>query len=180
MSIQVKNLEIEISKLTPTENNPRQISEKDFESLKKSLKDFPEMKSIREVVVDENLRILGGHMRVRALQDLGETKVYVKQVFGLTEEQKDEFVIRDNVQQGDWDMDALANAWSDYPLIDWGLDEIAQNIEMPVNLDDETEEKDFRLNITFNNADDENRFINDFRDKFSEYNCSYSVSGGKL
>lgn len=60
MTIEIKNYEIELDKLTPTEKNPRQISKKDFEILKKSLKDFPEMREIREVVVDENLRILGG------------------------------------------------------------------------------------------------------------------------
>lgn len=121
MTIETKTYEIDIDKLTPTEKNPRQISKKDFETLKKSLTDFPEMRAIREVVVDENLRILGGHMRVRALKDLGEKTVPVKQVFGLTEKQKDEFVIKDNIANGDWDMDMLANEWDTEMLSDWGL-----------------------------------------------------------
>lgn len=129
MTLETKTFEIELDKLTPTEKNPRQISKKDFENLKKSLADFPEMKSIREVVVDENFRILGGHMRVRALKDLGETTVPVKQVFGLTEKQKDKFVIKDNLQNGDWDMDKLANEWDELELQDWGLDLNAPKID---------------------------------------------------
>ena len=123
MSIRVEQFEAELNDLTPTSNNPRQINQKDFEKLKKSLKEFPEMKEIREVVIDENNRILGGHMRVRALKELGEKTVFVKQVFGLTEEQKDEFVIKDNIANGEWDMDELANSWSELPLDDWGLGE---------------------------------------------------------
>ena len=62
-------------------------------------------------------------MRVRALKELGEKTIFVKQVFGLTEEQKDEFVIKDNIANGEWDMDELANSWSDLPLDEWGLTE---------------------------------------------------------
>ena len=121
MSIRVEQFWAELTDLTPTSNNPRQINKKDFEKLKKSLKEFPEMKEIREVIIDENNRILGGHMRVRALKELGEKTIFVKQVFGLTEEQKDEFVIKDNIANGEWDMDELANSWSDLSLNEWGL-----------------------------------------------------------
>ena len=129
MTLEIKNYEIELTKLVPTEKNPRQITKKDFEILKKSLKDFPEMREIREVVVDENLRILGGHMRVRALLDLGEKTVPVKQVFGLTEKQKDEFVIKDNIANGDWDMDIIANEWDADELAEWGLEDVEELID---------------------------------------------------
>lgn len=129
MTLEIKNYEIELTKLVPTEKNPRQISKKDFDTLKKSLKDFPEMREIREVVVDENLRILGGHMRVRALLDLGEKTVLIKQVFGLTEKQKDEFVIKDNIANGDWDMDIIANEWDSEELAEWGLEDVEELID---------------------------------------------------
>lgn len=134
MSIRVEQFEAELKGLIPTSNNPRQINEKDFEALKKSLKEFPEMKEIREVVIDEDNRILGGHMRVKALLELGEKTVLVKQVFGLTEEQKDEFVIKDNIANGEWDMDILANEWSELPLDEWGL-QFGNKIEWS-NVDD--------------------------------------------
>lgn len=119
--MKIEQFEAELVDLVPSENNPRQINKKDYEILKKSLQEFPEMKQIREVIVDENNRILGGHMRVRAMKELGEKTVYVKQVSGLTEEQKNEFMIKDNIANGEWDMDELANSWSELPLDDWGL-----------------------------------------------------------
>ena len=61
MTVQIKQFEANLGDLVPTSNNPRQISKKDFETLKRSMSEFPEMRQIREVVVDENLRILGGH-----------------------------------------------------------------------------------------------------------------------
>lgn len=129
MAIEIKSYEIELDKLEPTKKNPRQISKEDFEILKKSLQEFPEMREIREVVVDENLRILGGHMRVRALLDLGEKTVPIKQVFGLTEKQKDEFVIKDNIANGDWDMDIIANEWDSEELAEWGLEDVEKLID---------------------------------------------------
>lgn len=119
--IKVEQFVAKIDELTPTENNPRQISKQDFENLKKSMKEFPEMREIRKVVVDENNRILGGHMRIKALKDLGESEVPVDKVYGLTEKQKRRFVVQDNIQNGEWDMDELANSWSELPLDDWGM-----------------------------------------------------------
>ena len=112
---------MKLADLIPTENNPRQIKKDDFERLKKSVQSFPQMLDIREIVVDENNRILGGHQRVKALLANGEKEVNVKVVEGLSEEEKREFVIRDNIQNGEWDFDALANEWDDLPLDDWGI-----------------------------------------------------------
>lgn len=122
MAIRIERYDAKISDLKPTEKNPRQISKKDFETLKKSLKDFPEMRELREIVCDEEMRILGGHQRIKALKAIGETTVPVKQVFGLTESQKDEFVIKDNIANGDWDWDILANEWNQDKLEEWGLE----------------------------------------------------------
>lgn len=118
-------MKIEIKKmnpadLVPTAKNPRKISKEDLEKLKKSVKSFPKMLDIREVVVDENNRILGGHQRVKALIANGESEVTVKVVSGLTEEEKDEFIIRDNVQNGEWDEDVLSKEWNESDLTEWG------------------------------------------------------------
>lgn len=117
-----KKIKVKISDLKPTEHNPRQISKPDFEKLVKSLEEDPEFLEAREIVVDENLTILGGHQRVKALEKMGKTEIEVKMVEGWSEEKKRRFVIKDNIQNGEWDMDELANAWSDLPLEDWGLD----------------------------------------------------------
>lgn len=118
------NIKIEkrkLSELVPTKNNPRQIKKDDFERLKKSVKSFPKMLDIREIVIDESGTILGGHQRVKALLANGETEATVKIVEGLSDDEKREFVIRDNIQNGEWDFDTLANEWDDLPLDDWGV-----------------------------------------------------------
>lgn len=110
-----------IDKLIANDLNPRKIQKKAYEALKKSLRDFPEMKQLREIVVDENLTILGGHQRIYALKDLGYADVTVKQVIGLSEAQKREFIIKDNNSSGEWDTDIIANQWDITELENWGV-----------------------------------------------------------
>ena len=93
-----------------------------MERLVKSLQDFPEMLELREIIIDENNIILGGNMRYRALKQIGEKECVAKIVTGLTLDQKREFIIKDNSNFGQYDMDALANLWSDLPLAEWGVD----------------------------------------------------------
>ncbi len=152
MAIEIKSYEIELNKLKPTKKNPRQISKEDFEVLKKSLQEFPEMREIREVIVDENLRILGGHMRVTALQALGEKTVPVKQVFGLTEKKKDEFVIKDNIANGDWDLDIIANEWDAEELAEWGLEDVEDLFDTDEIIDTASENtiKEFNEDTDYN------------------------------
>ena len=152
--IKVEQFVAKIDELTPTENNPRQISKQDFENLKRSMKEFPEMREIRKVVVDESNRILGGHMRIKALKELGESEVPVDKVYGLTEKQKQRFVIQDNIQNGEWDMDELANSWSDLPLDDWGIGVEWDTSEQEVVEDevpevDENEPADSELGVVY-------------------------------
>lgn len=139
---------MKLSELIPTENNPRQIKKEDFERLKKSLKSFPKMLDIREIVIDENNRILGGHQRVKALMANGETEVNVKVVEGLSEDEKREFIIRDNIQNGEWDFDILANEWDDLPLDDWGL--------LPSYNDNNSNIDDFFAETTEKGGNDDN------------------------
>lgn len=157
MAIETKTYIAKIKDLVPNDKNPRQISRKSFDALKKSLKDFPEMKSIREVIIDENKLVLAGHQRLKALESLGETEVPVKQIFGLTEEQKEEFVIKDNVQQGEWDMDVLVTEWDSDDLINWGLDEnwLAKYTSIGEDIDDENigETKKFESVLRFSNKE---------------------------
>jgi len=102
--------------------NPRLIKDEQYRRLVKSLREFPEMLSIRELVVDETMMILGGNMRYRALLEIGAKKAPVRIVRGLTAEQKREFIVKDNAAFGKWDWDTLANEWDDVPLADWGVD----------------------------------------------------------
>lgn len=112
---------VKLDEIKVNEHNPRQIKQKKMDELKKSLKDFPEMMQLRPIVVDENGVILGGNMRYQALVASGADSADVIQVEGLTEDQKREFIIKDNIPYGDWDWDALANEWDHGELNDWGL-----------------------------------------------------------
>lgn len=119
--IKVETIEMDVSDIAEYKSNPRTISKKDFAVLKKSLKEFPSMLDVREIVVDENGVILGGNQRYKALQAMGKSKVKVKKVTGWTDEEKREFVIKDNIANGAWDNDKLANEWDKTKLEEWGL-----------------------------------------------------------
>ncbi len=80
------------------------------------------MLELRPIVVDENNIILGGNMRFKALKEAGYTEVSIVRANDLTNEQKDEFIVKDNVGFGEWDWDSLANEWDAEKLDEWGLD----------------------------------------------------------
>jgi len=119
--VEVKIHIVKIKDLTKNESNPRKINSKKYEQLKKSLKDFPEMKKLREIIVDEDLTILAGHQRIYALEDLGYDDVEIKQAFNLTPKQKRQFIIKDNDHSGEWDTDILANEWDTTELAEWDM-----------------------------------------------------------
>ena len=116
---------MKLSKIKGNPNNPRIIKDDKFKKLVKSISEFPKMLEMRPIIVDENFIVQGGNMRLKALQELKYKDIpdeWVKQVSDLTEEQKKEFIIKDNVGFGEWDFDDLANNWDVEKLEDWGLD----------------------------------------------------------
>jgi len=108
--------------IIPNENNPRILKDDKFKKLVQSIKDFPEMLEIRPIVVNNEMMILGGNMRLKAIQEIGLKEVPIIKAQNLTEEQQREFLIKDNVGFGEWDWDALANDWNPEELNEWGLD----------------------------------------------------------
>ena len=115
-------MKLKINELKPNESNPRIIKEAKFKKLVKSIKDFPEMLELRPIILDENNIILGGNMRYKACVAAGLKEVPVKIAKGLTEEQKEEFIVKDNVGFGEWDWDILGNQWDNAKLGEWGMD----------------------------------------------------------
>jgi DNA modification methylase len=116
---------MKLKDIKPNPNNPRVLRDDKFQKLKQSIKEFPKMLSLRPMVIDENNVVLGGNMRLRALQELGFTDVeeaWVKRSSDLTEEEKKRFIIADNVAFGEWDWDTLANDWEVVDLEAWGLE----------------------------------------------------------
>ena len=113
---------VKISDVKPNPNNPRIIKDDKFAKLVKSIKDFPEMLNLRPIVVNDNMIVLGGNMRLKACKEAGLKEVPIIKASNLTEQQQKEFIIKDNVGFGEWDFDDLANNWEAEELTEWGLD----------------------------------------------------------
>ena len=116
---------IKLTSIKPNPDNPRYITEAKFEALKRSIRDFPEMMALRPMVVDEQGVVLGGNMRLKALGELGYEDIpaaWVVRAKDLTEDQRREFVVKDNVSHGEWDWEMLSSTWDEQSLAEWGLD----------------------------------------------------------
>ena len=117
---------VNISEVKPNPKNPRQIKDEKFKKLVKSIQEFPDMLNKRPLIVftdvDNKYVVLGGNMRLKACKEVGIKEIPIIVADEWTEEQKAEFLIKDNVGFGEWDWDSLANEWDSEKLDDWGLD----------------------------------------------------------
>jgi len=113
---------MKLSDIKPNPNNPRLIKDDKFKKLCQSIKDFPEMLELRQIVVNKDMIILGGNMRYKAAKEIGLKEIPVIVADNLTPEQEREFLIKDNTSGGEWDWEVLANEWNSEELEAWGLD----------------------------------------------------------
>jgi len=113
---------VDIKQVRPNPDNPRFIKGNKFEKLVKSIKEFPQMLDLRPIVVNQDMIVLGGNMRLKACEEAGLKEVPIIFADNLTPEQEKEFIIKDNSSFGEWDWDLLANEWETEQLIDWGMD----------------------------------------------------------
>jgi DNA modification methylase len=113
---------VNINKVRSNPNNPRIIKDDKFQKLVKSIQEFPQMLEIRPIVVNDEMIVLGGNMRLKACQEAGIKEIPIIKASNLTEEQQKEFIIKDNVGFGEWDWNDLANNWDSEQLQEWGLD----------------------------------------------------------
>jgi ParB-like chromosome segregation protein Spo0J len=138
------NMNVSINKIKPNPKNPRTIKDERFEKLKKSIQDFPDMLNKRPLVcftdTDGKFVVLGGNMRLKAAKDLGLKELPIILANEWTEEQKAEFLIKDNVGFGEWDWNELNTDWNTEQLEGWGL-EVPKFAE-PVDYSDKNEEID--------------------------------------
>ena len=110
-----------LSEIRENPNNPRTIKEDKFEKLVRSIQTFPEMLEARPIVVNPDMIVLGGNMRLKACKAAGLTEAPVY-VASWEESKAKEFIVKDNVGFGEWDWDILANEWDAVELEEWGLD----------------------------------------------------------
>ena len=139
---------VKISKVVPNENNPRFIKDHKFKKLVKSIQDFPEMLKLRPIVVNKDMVVLGGNMRLKACKEAGLKEVYILKADELTDEQQQEFIVKDNVGFGEWDWDILANEWDIKQLEEWGLDGFPFEDEvLEAEEDDYQEPEDLKVDV---------------------------------
>ena len=129
-----------IGKIKANPNNPRTIKDDKFFKLVQSLKDLPEMANVRPVVVNQDMVVLGGNMRLKAMKEAGWKEAPVE-IVDWDEDKQRQFIIKDNVGFGEWDWEMLANEWDAEQLDDWGLDIPA--FDDPKEL--EAEEDDYEM-----------------------------------
>jgi len=164
-------MKLKITDIQSNVSNPRIIKDHKFKKLVESIKDFPQMLELRPIVIDENNIILGGNMRHKACIEAGLKEVPVKIAKGLTVEQKQEFIIKDNVGFGEWDWAMLGNEWNTIQITEWGLD-VWENQDDKNELDAELEwtgmpefnqedkEAYRQIIVSFKNEDDIKSFAN--------------------
>jgi DNA modification methylase len=111
-----------ISNVKNNPNNPRVIKDDKFEKLVRSIKEFPKMLEIRPIVVNDDMIVLGGNMRLKACKEAGLKEVPIIKASDLTEDEQRQFIIKDNVSGGEWDWEQLASEWDADKLDEWGLD----------------------------------------------------------
>lgn len=164
----MKQLTLKPEQIKLNENNPRYITDENFEKLKQSVTDFPEMRDVRPIVINMDNEILGGNMRYRAMIESGMTEIPVIQVDWPVEKQR-EFIIKDNVSGGEWDWEKLANEWDTEKINIWGLE--IPDWANPKNVDDVNQKNEWEGMPDFDLASDSSKLIIQFdtdteRDEF--------------
>jgi hypothetical protein len=144
---------VKISEVISNPNNPRLIKDDKFKKLVKSIQDFPDMLNVRPIVVNKDMVVLGGNMRLKAIKEAGIKEINVD-IVDWNEQQQKEFIVKDNVGYGEWDWNDLANNWDSEELTDWGLDIPNFNTEgfadknKELSLDDVTDSMTITLKYT--------------------------------
>jgi ParB-like chromosome segregation protein Spo0J len=173
---------IKISEIKPNPNNPRVIKDDNFQKLVQSLKSFPEMSKVRPIVVNQDMIVLGGNMRLKAMKEAGWKEAPVE-VVDWDEQKQKEFIIKDNVGFGEWDWQMIAADWDKDELNDWGL-EVPGFAIMPSEdeLIGEEKNKPPVMKITFENPEQLQKAEIDIQELLDrKYKGAYfSVSAGEI
>lgn len=151
------SMKVKIEKIKENPDNPRYIRDENFKKLVKSIQEFPEMLAVRKLVVNKDMYVLGGNMRLKALKEAGVKEIEVE-VVDWNEEKQREFIVKDNLGYGEWNFEMLANEWDAESLEDWGLRipgfDTMDNLEELFKMD-EPEEKEESFKITLEYTEDD-------------------------
>ena len=139
---------MKVSQLKLNKKNPRKISPDQMEKLKSSIQKFPKMMSLRPIVYDpDTMEVLGGNQRLLAIRALGMKEIpddWMKSAGELNEKEKREFIIRDNIQAGDWDFEILSAEFGEFDLEEMGMNMPEINVTPPDATEDDFDEPDIQ------------------------------------
>jgi ParB-like chromosome segregation protein Spo0J len=133
-------MKVSIKDIKPNPNNPRLVKDDKFQKLVESVKGFPDMLNVRPIVVNKDMIVLGGNMRLKAMKEAGYKEANIE-IVDWTEEQQREFIIKDNIGYGEWDWNVIANEWDTDKLEEWGMNipsfDSSEEIEDELQIDEE-------------------------------------------
>ena len=135
-----------IKELKAASYNPRQISTKQYNDLKASIKKFG---LVDPIIINQNGNVVvGGHQRLKICKELKHIEIDCV-VLDLSKEEERELNIRLNKNTGEFDMDILANEFDIDELTDWGF----KHIDLDINIDkiEEDKEDEYIITIKENN-----------------------------
>jgi len=135
---------VKINTVKSNPNNPRLIKDDKFKKLVKSLREFPEMAKVRPIVVNQDMVVLGGNMRLKGMKEAGWKDVPIE-IVDWSEDKQREFIIKDNVGFGEWEWESIANEWDAEDLEGWGLDVWQAPVEVDYSLLDDEDDLDNQL-----------------------------------
>ncbi len=167
-------IKAKISEVKTNPNNPRVLKDDKFKKLVASIKSFPKMLEIRPIVVNNDMIVLGGNMRLKACKEAGLKDVHIIKAEDLTEDQQREFIIKDNVGFGEWDWNMIANEWDTDEIEAWGLDipVFDEPIELEAEEDDYTEPEQMNVDVVLGDLIE----IGEHRLLCGDSTCSDTVS----
>jgi hypothetical protein len=160
----IKITKVKIGEVKVNPNNPRLIRDDKFAKLVQSIKDLPQMLDIRPIVVNTDMVVLGGNMRLKACKEAGLKEVPIIIADNLTEDQQREFLIKDNVSGGEWDWTIIQSEWNAEQLSEWGLDvwQPNNNINLDEFFDDNGDtEKEAKFKIILEYTEEEYNEVNE-------------------
>jgi len=130
---------VPIEQVQNWEDNPRNIKTKDFERLKRQIKELGVYKPMIACPENGGYTVLGGNMRLRALKELGIREVEISIVHPKSKAEKIKYALSDNDRAGEYEEEKLAElVYSHIDEIELGDYKI--DVGEPVNLQDVIED----------------------------------------
>lgn len=127
-SIKWVNEKRKISELKEHPKNPRELTKKQYKDLKQSVLEFG---YVETATINQDNVLLAGHQRLKVLKDILKEQGVKEDIEidvryperPLTDKEAEEYLIRSNLNTGQWDDIKLASDWEQENLIEWGFDE---------------------------------------------------------